>query len=417
MILTEGPIGKSMISLMLPMMGGMIALLSYSIADTWFVGQIGTMELAAVSFTFPVSFIVGAMAMGLGIGTSSVASRLFGADNLTEVQRITTHSLLLGTIFGLIITAAGLLTIEPVFLLLGADENTLPLIERYISIYYWGGAFMVLPMIGSSVMRACGDAKTPAKIMTIAAVLNVVLDPILIFGWGPIPALGIEGAAIATVISNIGTAITSFGFVYFRDRLIRFRSPDWHLIFDSWSRILHVGIPSMTSSLIAPLTTAFITYQVAQFGQEAVAGFGVASRVEGLALLAIMAISGASTPFVGQNFGAGNYLRVRQGVSWGYRFSLTYGAIVALILFISADFISGLFTDEPGAIRTAGMHMKLVPWSYGMLGISAASVSAFNAIAKPLPGMVVSMTRTIAVYAPLAFLLAAMLGLQGVFIA
>ncbi|MGI9308233.1 MAG: MATE family efflux transporter, partial [Gammaproteobacteria bacterium] len=103
--------------------------------------------------------------------------------------------------------------------------------------------------------------------------------------------------------------------------------------------------------------------------------------------------------------------------SWGYRFSLTYGAIVALILFISADFISGLFTDEPGAIRTAGMHMKLVPWSYGMLGISAASVSAFNAIAKPLPGMVVSMTRTIAVYAPLAFLLAAMLGLQGVFIA
>ncbi|MDJ0926369.1 MAG: MATE family efflux transporter [Gammaproteobacteria bacterium] len=415
--LTQGPIGRSILSLALPMMFSMIALISYNLADTFFIGQLGTLELAAISFTFPIGFIVGSITMGFGIGTSSVASRLFGAEKRDEAARVTLHAILLGFLTGIVVLTIGVLTIDPVFRLLGADDTTLPIIQRYMRIYYFGGIFLVVPMMTNSVLRAAGDATTPAKIMSIAAVLNIVLDPILIFGLFGVPALGVEGAAIATVLANIGTMIASISIVYFREKLISFQGFDLHLIVDSWRRILHVGIPSMTSSLIAPMTTAFITYQVAQFGQEAVAGFGVASRMEGLSLLALMALSAATTPFVGQNYGARHFDRVQDGVNWCYRFSVFYGLTVAAILAVSATWIATAFTDNENAIATATMHMRIVPISYAVLGAAMVVNGAFNAIGKPMPAMWVSLTRTALVYAPLAFLFARLFGLVGVFAA
>jgi len=393
--LTQGPVGESIRSLMLPMLIGMVALISYNLVDTYFVGQLGTIELAAISFTFPVSFIVGAVTMAFGIGTSSVCSRLFGANKLEDVERVAIHTIILGAATGLIVVTIGLLTIDPLFTLLGADDTTLPVIHRYMKIYYWGGIFLVIPMITNSVMRASGNAKTPAMIMTGSAIMNVILDP----------------------LSNAVTLCVSLGVVVFREHLITFRHLWPKLILDSWRRVLHVGLPSMTSSLIAPLTTAFITYQVAQFGQEAVAGFGIASRMEGLSLLAMMALSGAVTPFVGQNFGAQNYDRVDVGVRWCFRFSLIYGLIIAAFLAFTSAYIAELFTEDPKAIATANLHMRIVPLSYFLLGFAMTVNGAFNAIGKPMPAMFISLTRTILLYAPLAFLLTSLFGLVGVFVA
>ncbi len=415
--LTQGPVGQSIRSLMVPMLVGMVSLLSYNIADTYFVGQLGTMELAAISFTFPVSFIVGAVTLGFGIGTASVCARLFGAKKLDDVERVVVHAMMLGIVTGLTIITIGLTTIDPLFTLLGADDTTLPVIHRYMRIYYWGGIFLVVPMISNSVLRASGNAKTPAKIMTAAAIINIILDPILIFGLFGFPRLDVEGAAIATVLANAGTMVASIGAIMFKERLVTFRHLWLSEIFDSWRRILHVGLPSIASSLIAPITTAFITYQVARFGQEAVAGFGIASRVEGLMLMALMALSAAITPFVGQNFGGQQYDRVRLGVNWCSRFSLGYGLLAAGIMAVFSGHIAGLFTDDPTAIATAKLHMRIVPFSYLALGMAMTANSSFNAIGKPLPAMFVSLTRTILVYAPLAFLLAKLFGIIGIFAA
>lgn len=415
--LTQGPVGASIRSLMLPMLMGMVALISYNIADTYFVGQLGTLELAAISFTFPVAFIVGAVTMAFGIGTSSVCARLFGADKREDVERVTIHAMLLGIIAGLIVVTVGLLTIDPLFTLLGADETTLPIIHRYMRIYYWGGIFLVVPMITNSVLRASGNAKTPAMIMTAAAVMNIILDPILIFGLFGAPRLEVEGAAIATVLANFGTMIASISAIIFKEHILTFRSFWPGLIMDSWRRILHVGLPSMASSLIAPMTTAFITYQVAQFGQTAVAGFGIASRVEGLTLIALIALSTAITPFVGQNFGAQAYDRVREGVRWSFRFSLFYGLAGAGILALTSSLIAGLFTDDPDAIAAANLHLRIVPLSYFALGAIMTVNSSFNAIGNPMPAMFLSLMRTMGLYAPLAFLFAHLFGLVGVFVA
>jgi Na+-driven multidrug efflux pump len=253
--------------------------------------------------------------------------------------------------------------------------------------------------------------------MMAGAIVNVILDPLFIFGWGPIPRMELEGAAIATVLANFLVGFASFGIIYFREHLIRWKTEDLPMLWDSWKRIFHVGLPSMASSMVAPFTTALITWQVSQFGQEAVAGFGVASRIEGISMMAVMAMSAAMTPFAGQNYGAKLYGRVMEGMYFGYKVALIYGVAVALLLLATSTMIAGLFTEDATAIATSNMHLRLVPWSYGFLGISMISVSAFNAIGKPNPAMIVSMCRTIIVYAPLALLLAALLDLRGVFLA
>lgn len=272
-------------------------------------------------------------------------------------------------------------------------------------------------MISNSVLRSSGNTKTPAMIMMIAALMNIILDPILIFGFMGIPALGVEGAAIATVLANAGTLVASLSIVIVRSKIIHLNTLHAPLLINSWRRILHVGLPSMTSTLIAPVTTAFITYQIAQFGQEAVAGFGIASRVEGLFLLCLMALSGAITPFVGQNFGAGRFDRVKAGVSWCYRFSLGYGIFAAVVIALSSTYIASAFTESTRAIEVAQLQMMIVPFSYFALGFSMVANSVFNALGKPMPAMYISLSRTVLVYAPLAFLFADLFGVVGIFAA
>jgi len=341
-----------------------------------------------------------------------------GAGDREKVQRMTTHAMLLGFVAGLLVLAVGLLTIDPVFSALGADDVTLPMIRDYMQIYYWGGIFLVVPTIGNSVLRATGDAKTPAAMMSVAAIMNVVIDPILIFGLFGAPRMELQGAALASVIANVGTLAVSISVLYFREHLIKLRTlGSLSLILDSWRSILHISIPSMVSGLVAPATTMFITYQVAQFGQEAVAGFGIAGRVEALSLLTLMALGGAITPFIGQNFGAKQYDRVLGGMNFCSRFSIIYGLVVAAVVAASAGFIAGLFTDTPEAAHAAVLQMRIVPISYALLGISMATNGAFNAMRKPRQAMFVSLSRTLLVYVPLAWLLASLIGLPGIFIA
>jgi putative MATE family efflux protein len=415
--LTDGPVGKSILSLMLPMMMGMLAIVINNLAGAFFIARVSTEQLAAISFTFPVSFIVGAVAMALGTGTSSVVSRLFGSGNRDEVRRVTGHAMLLGLACGAVVLAIGLATIDPVFRLLGASEEVLPLIHRYMQVYYWGGIFLVTPMIANSVLRASGDAKRPALIMTTAAILNVIIDPILIFGLFGFPRMEIEGAALGGVLANALTMVASAFLVVRREKLVDFHALHLDTLMDSWRRILHVGIPSLTSSLMAPLTTAFVTSQMARFGTGAMAGFGTASRLEGLSALSLMALSAAMTPFTGQNFGAGKLERVREGMNWGFRFALVYGLSVALVLLVAGGPIASLFGLEGEARDTALQHMHLVPFTYAALGCSMAVNGALNALGKPVAAMLVSLSRTLLVYAPLSFVGAHYFGTIGIFAA
>ena len=400
--------------MMVPIMFGMIAIVVNNLAGAFFVARISE-QLAAISFTFPIAFMVSALSIGLGVGTSSVVSRLFGGGNREDIRRVTLHAMLLGLAMGVVVLGIGLATIDPVFRLLGADETTLPLIHRYMRIYYWGGIFLVVPMVANSVLRASGDAKRPAMIMTAAALFNIIIDPILIFGLFGFPRMELEGAALGGVISNTGSVCVDV----LRDRPGKPGGPEapaFGLLADSWRRILHVGIPSATSSLVAPITTAFITWQIAGYGQSAVAGFGVASRLEGLTMMALMALSAGMTPFVGQNYGAGSWNGSARGYA-GPTASRPSTASRRPPCSSSAHVDRRrLHRRSAGATDGHPAHAdraaRLPRARHG-----DGSERRDERARRPVAAMFISLSRTALVYAPLAWMLSRLLGLHGIFIA
>ncbi len=276
--LIEGPIPQTLVKLTLPMLVGIFSMLAFNLVDTFFLGRLGTEPLAAISFTFPVVMAIGSVALGLGVGAAALVSRAIGTGDDAQVRRLTTDSLALALVIVGVFIIFGLLTLEPMFRMLGADETTLPLIRQYMVIWYPGMIFVVVPMVGNNAIRATGDTKTPSLIMLSAVMVNVVLDPILIFGLGPAPALGIQGAAIATVFARATTLVIAIWVLYFREKMITLKPPPIREALSSWGRLLYIGLPAAATNMVLPVGLGIVTAMVAVFGQEAVAGLGVASR-------------------------------------------------------------------------------------------------------------------------------------------
>ncbi len=399
----------------MPMAIGFVALNSYSIADTYFVGQLGTLPLAAIGFTFPVAFTMVAIGLGVGIGTSSVVARLLGTGDHRAVQRITTHALLLGGLLGMILLSIGLATIEPVFRALGADERTLPLIREYMWPYYLGSVLFVLPMIGNFSLRAAGESKVPAIILSLSAVVNIVLDPLLIFGLWGFPRLELQGAAIATVVANAVTVLASLTILYRRERMIRGRYVGLDHLWDSWRRLLHVGMPATAANLLLPITFAAITAMVAAYGPESVAGFAVASRVESIVLIVVFAMQASVGPIVGQNLGAGHMGRVRGAIDLSNRFLLIYTILFAAVLFVVARTLVSIFDNNPVVVDTAVAYLHIVPITHGAFGLMMVAVGSFNSLGRPMPAVVLTFVKFFVVYIPLAFILSRLVGITGIF--
>ncbi len=284
-----------------------------------------------------------------------------------------------------------------------------------MSIWYLGMVFLVVPLVGNSALRACGNTIIPSLIMTLAAAMNILLDPLLIFGWGAIPALGLKGAAIASLISRVGILVASLTFLHFQERLLIFTVPRLQTLIKSWRSLMSVGLPAAATSVISPLSVSFATSLIAQYGTEAVAGFGLASRLEALALIIPLAISASIGPFVGQNWGAQEYGRVKKSLQLSFFFCLTWGGLVAVLLGTMAPEITTWFDNDPEVVASASVYLTLVPISYGALGIVFTASSALNGLGKPMLALGMSLFRLLLLYIPLAYLGSQLFGISGIF--
>ena len=415
--LTEGAISSQLIKLTLPMIGGIAAIVAFNLADTYFVGRLGTDRLAAMSFTFPVVLTLGNLALGLGIGASSIIARAIGEGDRSRVQRFTTNSLTLGVVAVVVLAGIGLLTIEPLFSALGADSTVMPYIKEYMQIWYFGMMFLVVPMVGNSAIRAAGDTATPSLIMIFSAGFNILLDPLLIFGLLGLPQLGLAGAALATVISRAMTLIASLLILKFKENMLASRLPDLKETLWCWRDILTVGLPAAGSSMIMPISIGVITSFLAGYGSTTVAGFGVASRIESFSLIVLMALSASIAPFVGQNWGAKKYRRVTTALNQSYLFCLGWGLLVAGLLSVLATPIVGLFNQNPEVIAIARTYLLLVPISYGAGGMIQVTNSTFNSLGRPLPPVIITVSRMLVIYVPLAYIGSRYFGAWSIFLA
>jgi putative MATE family efflux protein len=415
--LTTGPVGGHLRRQTSAFSLGLAAIFSFEAVNMFWIAWLGDAPLAAISFTLPVIWFIYGIAMGFEIGAASVISRAVGGQDESFARRLTTDSAMLSTLVLGVMCVIGLHSIDPVFRLLGATPELLPMIHDYMSVWYWVAPADACLWASLAALRARGNAPLEARLISIAAVLNLILDPILIFGLLGFPRLEVKGAALATLFSNVSVLVITL--LYVTRRLHIFASPlaPVRAILSSWRHMLAVGIPAMVTNVIIPLSAAIVVFMLAGFGVDAVAGYGVAARMEPFALLIFYSLSAVSSPFFGQNFGAGKMDRLIEARRLITRFCLLYGLLLVLAMDLLARPISGLFS-ETEAIRNVAVHyFWLVSWGYGAHGIVMTVTAAFNGTGRPLPGMLLSSSRVMFLFLPLALLGRWLLGLEGIFLA
>ena len=415
--LTEGPIIPTFLKMAGQMLVGILGMIAFSLVDTYFVGQLGPNELAAMGYVLPVAMVVMGLSFGLGTGAATVVARAMGQGDRYRVQRLTTDALTLSLLIVAALIVTGLLTMEPIFRLLGASPAVLPLVVEYMQIWYSGMIFVVVPMVGNNAIRALGDTKTPAIIMSTAVLVNLVLDPLLIFGLGPFPRLGLAGAAIATVIARALTLVVAIWALHWKHRILTRRIPSLAEGLASWKGILFVGLPNAATNLVLPVGAGVITRLVSEYGDAAVAAFGVATRIDMLALTPMMALGAVLGPFVGQNWGAGKPARLQEGVSVCLRFVLLWGTVAMVALALVARPLARLFNNDPAVVEPLVLYLQLVPLGYGLRGMANLARTAMNALNRPLPSSAVTLAQMFLLLVPLSWLGSIFFGLPGLFAA
>jgi putative MATE family efflux protein len=415
--LLKSPILTTLVKMAIPMSWGIFSIVGFNLVDTYFLGQLGKNELAAISFTFPVVTFFSSLALGMATATSSLVSRALGEGNDQKIIRFTSDSLSFALVVVAISVTLGFLTLDPLFKALGASGQILELVKEYMLIWYSGMIFITVPMVGNGAIRAKGDTKTAAKIMVVAGITNFILDPILIFGLGAIPPLGMKGAAIATVLARALTLVASLYVIHNRYHMISFKRPTLEIAIESWKKIMHIAIPAAGSNIITPVVWSFITAIVATMGTEAVAAFGVVSRIESLAVIVIFAISASVAPMVGQNYGASNFDRIKKTIVTGYSLGMGWSILMAVILFAMGGNIMALFNTDAEIIQKGSWYFLWVPWTFGLLGIRIISCSAFNSIGRPYLSTLLIVIHMVLLYLPLISIGAHYWHMKGVFIA
>jgi putative MATE family efflux protein len=414
--LLDAPVANTLKKMTIPMIYGMILLMTFNLVDTFFVSLLGTQSLAAISFTFPITFTVISLTIGLGIGTSAVIAKSLGKKNISEAKCAATTALYLSAVVVSILAFLGYWFTEEIFMLLGATPQILPLIREYMDIWFLSCVLLMGPMIGNSVLRASGDTKTPSMIMGGAGLINAALDPILIFGFGPIPAMGIQGAAIATFISWLfGMAIILY-ILAVKRQLIYTSLPSLKSFINSSKSILQIGLPAAGANMLTPISAAILTAIVATYGESAVAAFGVGSRIESIACLVVLALSMTLPPFISQNFGANQMHRVEQAYKVSVKFVMIWQVFIYLLLIAFASYIAAAFSKEDSVAELIVLFIWILPLGYGFQGIVILTNSSFNALHKPLIALALSVVRLFVFYVPLAYLGSLLFNIDGFFV-
>ncbi len=412
----HGPVGKTIIKMMIPLAVGLIALIGFNVADSYFIGKLGSDQLAAMGFLSPIVMFLNFVALGLGVGVTSTIARAIGEGDSDRVRRYGTDSLILALVVVAFFVTLGFFTIKPLFTLLGATGHIYEYVREYMLIWYSGMIVVVIPMVGNSAMRATGDTKLPAIIMLIAAIVNVALDPLFIFGWGPVPAMGIKGAAWATVISRAATMVASLYFLIFKHKMITFQKRALSSVLDSWKRVLKIGIPAAFAQLMVPLYMSIMTAIIARYSVETVAAYGMATKIESFALIILMSLSATMVPFVGQNAGANNYQRVFKALKFVYVFNLVWGGFIIILFYYAATPIAALFSTNQQVVTETSWYLTICSFSVAAVGIRMMVCSTFNAFNKPMQSAAVVLINLFVASIPLALLLSLWLDVRGIFL-
>lgn len=399
--LTKGSIPRHVIRMLGPFWLAILALMSAGIVDTIYLGHLSTNALAAVGFCFPIIFFGNSVNIGLGAGTLSAISRAIGRKDRPLVKAHGASAVLLTLSVMTVICFLSFLVMSWVLDIMGVTAEIKPLALSYLKYGLPALIVMGLAMITNNILRSGGEALLPSFIMISGAILNIIIDPLLIFGIGPFPRMEVQGAALATLLANGLAAGFGLFIVFFYRRAASFAGLTIKSIGKSCKTILRVGFPAIGTNVIVPIaglaTTAIVAHNL---GTTEVAAFTIVGRVGMLALTMLYALSACIGAVTGQNGGADLTDRVRETFVFCFKICFAWGAFIGVAMGLSANLIPQVFTKDAAVIAVAAPYFWIVPVTFAGYGSVFVAAAGFNALGHPRYGLVFTIIRSIFMFVP-----------------
>jgi putative MATE family efflux protein len=404
---TEGSIFKALIALSIPVVFSNILHSAYQLIDTYWVGRLGAEAVAAVSLSFPVIFLMFAIGGGITIAGSILVAQHIGAGNHQKADHVSGQTITM--IFAIVIplTIIGWFASESLMRLMGAEASVLPMATSYLQISFLGLIFVFGFFAFQSLLRGVGDVKTPIYIVLTTVILNAILDPLFIFGYGPIPAYGVTGAAIATLLTQAVATIVGL-FILFSGKYgihlkLHEMKPDGALIRD----MVKLGIPASVEQSMRALGLTVMTFLVASFGTTVIASYGIGSRILSFIIIPAFGLSMATATVIAQNIGAGKADRAERTAQLSAIIGFVSLTLIGILVYFFARPIAATFiTGDPQALEGSILFVRIMSLSFGFLGAQLALGGAFQGSGNTFASMMLTMISIWVLQFPLAYILA-----------
>jgi Na+-driven multidrug efflux pump len=399
----EGDVRAVLMGMILPMVVSLLFIGSTTVVDSLFVGRLGIEALTAFGFVAPLAGLLFQILVAYGIGVTSVVARAAGVGDRPAVHRLITHSGVIGLFASVTLglAVAGLLNVS--LRAMGASPAQQALVPVFMTPWLLGMPFFLIVIWATATMRGLGNARFSALIFMIQALVNLVAVPVLVFGPGPMPALGFRGAALGTVASYGVASFVALRVIIRREKLVVLASLRTELA-SSVRAIFAVALPATLTYMLAPVTTAFVTALLARRAAADVAAYGVVARIfEGFLAMVPLAIASGLGPFVGHQWAAKKLERLRQGVDLCRRAALLWGLTCYAIAALAADAIAGMFADDPTLIPSIVRAIRILPLGFASYGMLLVANSVYNSIGQAQRATYLAALRTLGLSLPLAF--------------
>lgn len=409
-LLEEAGVASALLKLGIPTMVGMLISALYNAIDAYFVGGLGMSQMGAVSVVFPIVQIIIGLGMMFGAGASSYISRLLGKGANEQADKTASTSLFSGLLVGTIIIIGIMVFLDPVLTALGSTETILPYARAYAKIYVTGSIINVFTVMMNNLLTAQGATKFTMKAMLTGSIANVILDTIMIYGMD----LGIEGAAIATVISLCINMALYIGYIAKKKGVLRFSVRNIAPSKTIYAEVLKIGIPVLLFQLLASTAMGSINTAAKPYGDFAVAAMGAVTRIMTVVTYVVFGFLKGFQPFAGYNYGAKKYERLKKSIRLCMIWSTVFCIVAAIVLFIFADPIVSLFGTDIEMAGIAAKALRLNAVLFITFGFQMVYASLYLAIGKSLVGSVLSLSRQGIFFFPLVMVLPHIMGLTGV---
>ena len=414
---TKIPLGRAVLLLAVPMVLELVLESTFAVVDIWFVARLGASAVATVGLTETFLFLLYAIAIGLAMAVTAVVARRIGEGDRRAAAISAAQALWIAVLVSLPFSVAGIVWARELLQLMGAEAWTLTHGVRYMQWMLGSNVVIMLLFVCNAIFRGAGDAAVAMRVLWVANGLNIVLDPILIFGLGPIPALGVEGAAIATVIGR-GTGVAMQLWILLRgSRHIRVAASQLGLDAATAWNVVRTSLGGIGQMIVAMTAWIFLMRILAAIGSEAVAGATIAMRLMMFTLMPAWGMSNAAATLVGQNLGAGEPGRAEASVWRIGWYNMVFTVAVSVLFFLFPRELIGIFTDERAVIDIGAEWLRVLSYSYFVYGWWMVSVQAFNGAGDTITPTKINLVFFWLIQIPLAWLLALQFDLQatGVF--